>query len=497
MDLKKLIIFFTIYFSCLSIIGEDSVIHWDINNSFINSIYKEKNVELNYVDNIPAYYSIKKKRYDIDNFTDLYLSFDDNKDYDETNRYKFIYKKFHHSQNIAIYKKSAYFIGEDERLELIGTKKSFFQSGVNLGSFTISFWVYPASFSNNEIVLRIGSQYYNENTDSLEDQSIKAKMIDGRLCWEFNNIFISSNLKKSLLVIKSYSRILPEKWSFVNLTFDSNRGIIREYIDGIEEGILIATEDGTLNSTVLNLQYHPTNRCIIMIAPTFYGAIDEFCIVKKIENINFKKYDTGQGELISNVKDFGEGGIYINKIIPEGVETHNTDLIYFYRYSLKPFDQNDMYSPDIKWHVLSLKNSKSVLIRFFQWKVLFLSGDNGDYSPRFRKLTIKYTKNNPPAKPRGLKVISSEKKVVLKWIMNSEKDLKGYKVYYGTNSGNYFGYDANEGNSPVDVGLLNKFEITGLKSNLIYYFVITAYDDDNHTHESSFSEEISVRVMGN
>ena len=44
MDLKKLIIFFTIYFSCLSIIGEDSVIHWDINNSFINSIYKEKNV---------------------------------------------------------------------------------------------------------------------------------------------------------------------------------------------------------------------------------------------------------------------------------------------------------------------------------------------------------------------------------------------------------------------------------------------------------------------
>ena len=100
-----------------------------------------------------------------------------------------------------------------------------------------------------------------------------------------------------------------------------------------------------------------------------------------------------------------------------------------------------------------------------------------------------------PARPIGLKTFYKDDKVFIKWKLNSERDLKGYKIYYGTKSNNYFGMAANQGESPIDVGLVNTYEITGLKKNIIYYFSITAYDDEEHVHESEFSKEVSIRPL--
>jgi hypothetical protein len=137
-----------------------------------------------------------------------------------------LHKNYHKSKNKAIYDTSAYFIENNERIELVSTGKSFFQSGINLGSFSIGFWIYPSTFSNNEIILKIGSEYYDKNIDTIEDQSIIAKMIDGKLIWEFNNIFSTNEIKVNSIKLESYSRIVPEKWSYINLIYDSNTGIL-------------------------------------------------------------------------------------------------------------------------------------------------------------------------------------------------------------------------------------------------------------------------------
>lgn len=468
---------------------------WDINNNFNNSIFIKKNVELNYINSQPVNYSLKKEKYSINNDTDLYLSFDKVSDYDETGNYKFIYKKYLPSKNKAVYDKSAYFIGDKERIELIGTEKSFFQSGTILGSFSISFWIYTPSFANNEIVLRIGSEFYDKNLDIVEDQSILAKMKDGKLLWEFNNIFSANGIKIDSIKLESYSRIIPEKWTHINLVYDSHAGIIREYIDGEEDGIIITTVDKTLNSSVLNLKYHHSNRCVIIIAPSFNGAIDEFCIIKKPEKINTNKYISNTGEIISKVVDLGTGGVFISDINTSEFKEKNSEIIYYYRNSEKPFDESEEISSDIKWNKINLEDLSNINIRFFQWKVILLAGDNRDYTPKFRGISIKYNPNYPPARPFGLKILFDNKKILLKWKLNSEKDLKGYKIYYGTKSNNYFGKDANQGESPIDVGLVNSYEITGLKKNIIYYFTISAYDDDEHIHESEFSDEVSIRPL--
>ena len=71
--------------------------------------------------------------------------------------------------------------------------------------------------------------------------------------------------------------------------------------------------------------------------------------------------------------------------------------------------------------------------------------------------------------------------IKLAWDANTESDLAGYRVYYGTSSKSY--------GNPIDAGNENIFALTGLTQGQTYYIVITAYDTSDN--ESVFSEEVS------
>ncbi len=62
-------------------------------------------------------------------------------------------------------------------------------------------------------------------------------------------------------------------------------------------------------------------------------------------------------------------------------------------------------------------------------------------------------------------------------------DLAGYKIYYGTATGNY--------PKNVDVGNVNTFSITGLPTGT-YFFVATAYNIAKF--ESTYSNEVSKNI---
>ena len=494
---KILLINFLVTFTIFKISPiETKNIKWNVSNNFNNSLYLAKNVELNNIDGKPAFYSINKTRHNITTDTDLYLSFDTEKmSSDETNNYKIIYKNYLISNNKSLYKKSAYFIGGKDKIELTSTADSFFQSGATLGSFSISFWIYPATFSNNETILTIGTQFFDNTKEVVENQSITAKLSNGKIVWNFEYVFSIGIIKKKMLSMESLNRILPEKWTHINLVFNSYTGIIKEYINGKEEGIIVATEDGTLNSSTLSLKFHSSNSCVINIAPSFYGAIDEFVIQKNIDESYISNYNSSNGIIVSKVKDFGPGGIILEKIIPKDLKENNSALLYYYRISNKPFHENDEISKDLMWIPLESLQITPVNIRYFQWKVMLLAGNNTNFSPRFYEINLEYKHNEPPAIPKNVRVLFDDNKIKIKWSLNTEKDLKGYKIYYGTKSNFYFGKDAGEGISPIDVGLKNNFELSGINKNEIYYISITAYDDEKHSHESGFSEEVSIRPI--
>ncbi len=78
----------------------------------------------------------------------------------------------------------------------------------------------------------------------------------------------------------------------------------------------------------------------------------------------------------------------------------------------------------------------------------------------------------------------ANKSVKISWDPNTEADLAGYKVYYGTRSGQY--------DRVIDVGKVTQYRIDNLQPGKTYYFVVTAYDTANN--ESSPSKEVSATL---
>jgi chitinase len=74
----------------------------------------------------------------------------------------------------------------------------------------------------------------------------------------------------------------------------------------------------------------------------------------------------------------------------------------------------------------------------------------------------------------------------LAWDRNSESNIAGYRLYYGTASRNY--------TANLDVGNTTQHKVTGLAAGATYYFAVTAYDTSGT--QSAYSAEV-VHTFGN
>ena len=73
--------------------------------------------------------------------------------------------------------------------------------------------------------------------------------------------------------------------------------------------------------------------------------------------------------------------------------------------------------------------------------------------------------------------------VKLSWLPNTEPDLGGYKVHYGTSSGTY--------TTKIDIGNVTSYTLSNVDFGT-YYFTLTAYDINRN--ESGFALEIPIVI---
>ena len=92
------------------------------------------------------------------------------------------------------------------------------------------------------------------------------------------------------------------------------------------------------------------------------------------------------------------------------------------------------------------------------------------------------TLSQPPASTS-----SGTGSATLSWTLNSEADLAGYKLYVGTAPGRY-----TYAGSPVIIGLMGSYTLSGLPMGQTYYFALSAFDSSGN--ESALSSEVSKSI---
>jgi len=70
------------------------------------------------------------------------------------------------------------------------------------------------------------------------------------------------------------------------------------------------------------------------------------------------------------------------------------------------------------------------------------------------------------------------------WNANTETDLAGYKVHYGTTAGSY--------GTTIDVGNVTSYTVSGLTAGTTYHFAVSAYDTSGN--QSALSSDVPTAI---
>ena len=353
----------------------------------------------------------------------------------------------------------------------------------SINSFTIEFYLNPYQIRMNSKVLSKISIY--NNGDASEYSGIRASIIDGKLIWQFDNLFMY-NGEYSNIILSSGESLKPNEWRHHSVSFDAKTGKLAKYIDGLEEEILYLTSTGDINGSpymlnINNIIYDP-----LYLGQGFIGGIDAFSftpIFKK--NFNLYKY-LKNGEIISEVIDFTNNNIFIDSINYKANISNGTYMDIYYRISDNYFLPEDNF---IEWKPLNGNNIINERGRYIQVRAQFESDTERTLSPILNNMEIVYHNGKAPQKPINLTATAVNNSAVLRW-EGTHENITGYKIYYGTKSGIYNNAD----NIPIIVGNQTEYVINGLRNGEIYYFTITAIGGEGGNIESAFAEEVFVRT---
>ena len=353
----------------------------------------------------------------------------------------------------------------------------------SINSFTIEFYLNPYQIRMNSKVLSKIS--IHNNGDASEYSGVRASIIDGKLIWQFDNLFMY-NGKYSNITLSAGESLKPNEWRHHSVSFDAKTGKLAKYIDGLEEEVLYLTSSGDINGSpymlnINNIIYDP-----LYLGQGFIGAIDSFSFTPTFKKtFNLYRY-LKNGEIISEVIDFTNNNIFIDSINYKANISNGTYMDIYYRISDNYFLPEDDF---IEWKLLNGNNIINERGRYIQVRAEFESDTERTLSPVLNNMEIVYHKGKAPQKPINLTATAVNNSAVLRW-EGSHENITGYKIYYGTKSGIYNNAD----NIPIIVGNQTEYVINGLRNGEIYYFTITAIGGEGGNIESAFAEEVFVRT---
>jgi hypothetical protein len=439
---------------------------------------------------------LEDAQYSPDKTTDCILHFDAGTITDAAGNYSIQAKNPLISQKDYMFGNgSAAFQSDQNQIVLYPQKKScLFSRGSMWDDFSIEFWLCPVHLSENEgIFLWEGSM---KQAEMLLPQFVRCTIRKHRLSWEFGNFFISPEGAKTI-ALDGIKELIPHAWHHHLVRFDSTSGLFEYLVDGIPEAVTYVTDTGKESGRVFRPFAGDVLPASVTIGGKYTGYLDELRITRSFEDKPvLKKYSNIRGRAQSKVFDLKGSGSLSKRIEVTDTRPGNSFVSYFIRSSDSPFS-ND-YSFDLPWTEFDPKKNFDPRIagRFVQLAIEMYPDGTKTESPRVSRMVLIAEEKLPPPAPIGLVATAGNGKITLSWKRVNFEDVKGYRIYYGEEPGNYEGKGANQGSSPVDAGNTTQFELNGLANGTLYFFAIVAYDSEEFPNVSNFSNEVNTRPLG-
>lgn len=437
--------------------------------------------------------SLTSRNLNLDELSDMYLSFDSQPLVDEAKNYSIISSSFLQAeQKNSKYGRGAALCTPQMKTSAVILKpkpKSFFAGGELLSSFTIEFWISPKVTDASSTILKWQSSL-NENKKIIY-QTILVTLLQNKMEWNLNGIWQKDG-KPLDISVKSKSNILPEKWSHHLLSFDSVTSLLEYRVNGKVEAIEFLTIDRHEGTENLYATLGVGEK--VEIGKKYSGYLDELKVKRSATYIDdpsyatklFEKLPVYGGRFESNIIDTGGNRGKIYKLITDEYKPTQTDILYYIRSSNDRFNWT---GEEPKWVEVApnceLKNFEG---RYFQVAGVLFPDGKAEKSPMINFIKVEYESDPLPYPPNVIYATGLDGAVELNWSPSIDYDTVGYLVYYGERSGEYFYAD-----SPVDVGNVLTYKIEGLKNGRLYFFAITAYDNAGSQNPGSFSKEVWAR----
>ena len=391
---------------------------------------------------------------------------------------------------------SGVFQHQKETLVLEGNGNSLFYPGVGWKDFSIEFWMYPATLEEGEtVMLWQGSRI---NSKDITHQELRVHVEAQRLTWQFDNMFLPPDMSAFSVTVRGLTLLVPRRWSHHLLRFDSSTGLIEYTLNGEPEGIAYATRSGNEDGTVYLPKLGENPESYLILGSYFTGFLDEFRISKRfVTDPSIHKLGKSKGSFTTEPIDLGYTNTRVSHVEIGDSTPGDSDIFYYYRVAN---DLLDLRLNRVEWQPFSVTGPfpDNVRGKYMQiYGELYPDGSQL-HSPVLSYLSVTYEPDLPPLPPSGFMGEGGNSSITLRWDPVPDEDISGYLLYYGDRPGVYFGKDAMEGVSPIDVGNTEGFTLTGMENGKLYYFTLVSYDNADPPHQSDLGAEISVRpsVLG-
>lgn len=424
--------------------------------------------------------------------TDLLLDFEGDMPVDRAGNYDVVSNNSISSRKSKMGKGSGLIRGNGG-IRLHGKSNSLFGTPGQTGSFLIEFWLNPYIAENGETVFSWRSSRTVQNSPLY--QMINASFYRNHLEWMFTNVFNGYSENGGVITIASYSTIIPDVWTHHAITFDQDTGLLEYRINGKLEALKYITSTGSERGSVYQAILGVA--ADMDISPAYTGLIDDFRIQRgcRTDTAEEMRYDTfhRNGGRFETKPIMVSQEAQLTKIDAVLSEPEETSVVMYVRSGDNYFLWNDTFPEWIPvTNHAQIKNQKGL---YFQVAVDLFPDGSGSVSPAVMQIDLHFKEEEAPLPPFKVFADAGDGEVTLTWSYSLDNSTGGYYIYYGDRPGEYLCREAVEGESPVDVGNVNKIKFTGLTNGKIYYFAIAAYSKVNNKIMGVLSKEVYARPL--